>query len=375
MAKRKRKPTQKMQISIDEFERNDLTLLTAVMFPDHVVSRFQREWRVLQMTIRAELRRKYPFAQKAEMQVEAWLPEIHAKELYQSQKIYRNDETRHPGYWREHRRWLAEAVAIIRRANPTILVIPYRQELVEINRQILGLPTETWAKEVPYKNMREKMDRLFQSPYVWGLNHLIDTIEAYLEAHDLHADLICDQHGDGYGFSMLRIFEIAGKESETSRMPSPTFASSDDHALLQAADVVAYVFGSVLCDSAIGKLRPDIVQWASSLSPLERRVPPSKNVDLARSTARIFEYLIRYSGGPNAYREKLSVQIEDFVAMSVADKDVHLYLDAEGLQYGIGPEMYKAPSGDGALSDVNLPRSSEGVKIEQSSRTTVEQNS
>lgn len=289
------------------------------------------------------------------MQDDDWLPEIHAKELYQSQRIYRNDEAFHPGYWRQHRQWLAEAVVIIRRANPTIVVIPYRQKLVDINRRMLGLPTETWAREVPYKNMREKMDRLFQSSYVWGLNHLIDAIEAHLEEHDLHADLICDQHGDGYGFSMLRIFEIAGKESEASRMPSPLFASSDEHALLQAADVIAYVFGSVLCDSANGKRREDILQWAVSLAPLERTVPPSKKIDLARSTARIFEYLIRYSGGPKAYREKLAIQIEDFVAMSVADKDVHLYLDADGLQYGIGPEMYKAPSGDGALSTQILP--------------------
>ncbi|MFD2609521.1 hypothetical protein ACFSR9_08735 [Deinococcus taklimakanensis] len=339
-----------VRVAVDEYEREGTTVITALIVPVERLPRFEREWARLQQEMRVHLLRHYPFAEKG--LAGGRLPEIHAVELYQSTGLFRNDPARDPSYWRQHRQWLTTAVEIIIRARPQILTRRWRPENTQANLDLLGLPSQTFARNVPFKKMQTKMDRLFMSPYVWLLNHTISFLEEHFTHHALHGSLLCDQHDDGRGFSLLKTFEIARRlNPHPAHLPAPVFSASHEHSLLQAVDVVCYILGSVFHAEGKGTLPPkDVGQWAVSLSPFLLGKPEGPSAyDWKKATARLFEILIAHSGGSNEYRQKLEAALPQFLESILLEGD-NLVMNLNGDGIFFGPEMYKPPSEDGDLS-------------------------
>lgn len=356
--KRKRHLSGEVQVALDEFEREKVSVLTAIIMPVERLARFEREWAGLRQEMRRELLAHYPFAAEAKALADGGLPEIHAVDLFQSAGLFRNDPAARPGYWRKHREWLARAVTILYRARPQILTHRWRPEYTEFNVKVLGLPSQTFAQGIPFKNMRRKMDRLFLSPYVWTLNHTISYLEEHFAEHGLHGTLLCDEHEDGRGFSLLKTFDLVrGLSPHETHLPAPRFASSHEHALLQAADVACYVFGQVYYAEQHGKaLDQDLAAWAFALMPLvlQGQGRSKRPYDWKKATARLFELMVAQSGGPMEYRQKLEAALPDFLSQVLTDgENTVMRLDLDGLFFG--PEMYRPPSEDGDLSTDTLP--------------------
>lgn len=348
--KRPRKLSGEVQIALDEYHRDGVTVITIMMIPIESIRRFEYQWTQLQRDIRFHLLRDYPSAKRSDYLKSGGLPEIHAVEIYKCSGYYRREDS--GDYWSLNREWLARAVAIIANSGVTILSKSWDNRLTDWNTAYLGLPSETFAKNIRYKKMQSKMDRLFKSNYVWLLNHMISYIEEYFLFNKLYGTLLCDDHDDGRGFSLMRTFDIAREQDKaTHNLPAPKFASSHDHAILQAVDVASYVFGGLFYAQKKGVTLPDeILQWAITLLPsLDERKLPRIEHDWWKSTARLFELLLAHSGGPLEYRQKIESTLPDFLRMVLAQgEQTVLRLDDDGLHYGL--EMYRPPSEDGDLS-------------------------
>lgn len=348
--KRARKLSGEVQIVLDEYHRDDVTAITMMIIPVERIKRFEDQWRQLQRDIKYSLLKDYPAAKRSDYLMSGGLPEIHAVEIYKCCGYYRREDTL--DYQSLNKDWLARAVAIIANSRVTILSKSWDKSQTDWNVDYLGLPSETFAKGIKYKKMRNKMDRLFKSNYVWLLNHMISYIEEYFLFNKLYGTLLCDDHDDGRGFSLMKTFDIARDHNDTKHnLPAPRFASSNDHPLLQAVDVASYIFGTLFHAQKKDIYPPDdILQWAVTLRPSlnEKRMPPIER-DWWKSTARLFELLLAHSGGPSDYRKKIESTLPDFLKM-ILQQGEHtvLRLDNDGLHYGI--EMYRPPSEDGDLS-------------------------
>lgn len=360
--KRLRKLSGEVQLALDEYHRDGVTVITIMIIPIENMERFEYQWTQLQKDIRFRLLKDYPIARKSKHLISGGLPEIHAVEMYKCSGYYRQEEM--SDYWRLNRDWLARAVAIIANSKVKILSKPWDDTLTEWQIDYLGLPSKTFAKNIRYRKMQNKMDKLFKSNYIWLLNHMISYVEEYFLFNKLTGTLICDEHDDGRGFSLMKTFDLAReKDNGIHNLPAPKFVSSQDQALLQAVDVASYIFGTLYHAKKTDVAPPDdILQWAITLLPsLDERKLPSIDRDWWKSTARLFELLLAHSGGPSEYRKKIESTLPDFLRMILEQgEDTVVRLDDDGLHYGL--EMYRPPSEDGDLSTAILAFQAEQEK-------------
>lgn len=350
--KRRRVPVREYQAYVDETSKGGVTYAVALLFEEHAARRLDARWHQLRVDLRSIMERKdYPLA-KNFLEDPSFLPEIHAAHLYGSSGFFRFDDCDDSDYWKVHRKIIDEAVNIIARSKPIMLMGSSRNDISK--NQLM--PSSDIAAKLKYKNMKAKMDRLYRSPYVTALNILITTLEEFSSKHGVEISLNCDNHDDGKGFSVLETFQIARKLYPQFKVNPPSFHDSASSNLLQAVDVFAYIFAVSYTDFKELNYLPkkDTSKWQMILSQFISLEKVEINPLIQqRMVSRMLELLITQSGGPLEYQGLIRESVSDMLRRILEgdSKSGHIQLDNEGLRFFEQAEMYKPPSEDGDLSE------------------------
>lgn len=248
----KRKPD--VHIYLDEFGKGDLFLFTAIIVPVDRVEAITRELNNLRRAIKSILMSDYYRAPTSPKLAGDLLPELHAVDLFQSLEYYR----KHPRgtnledtYWLQHREWLEEVLKIALRHGVKWVSTRARDELKAVNELIsrnfnelfdlMAAEKATGTKIGGYS--RKKLNSLLNSYHYRLLPGVLARIEGELRKDNLYGEIICDDHNDSKGYSVIKAIDFLRATGEFTHLTKPKFADSASTPLLQLADVMCYVAG------------------------------------------------------------------------------------------------------------------------------------
>lgn len=269
-------PNPDMYIYLDEFERGDVHVISAMLVPSDVAAQFLADWDSLRKEIKEVLIVEYPGARENRHLQGHLLPEIHAVELFQSGGYYRkykHGEKTSDRYWLQHYAWLEKALVIIKKHDIQFLVTSVNPRKLEspvrgLQNLFSGIFFDVSVKMHPLvgKYSRAKLIGLSKNKYFFCLIDTLLTVEHHLRTHNLYGEVICDDHEMSKGFSIIESFDWLKQRGHYQHLSKPRFASGLDESLLQACDVFCYVAGQyVYAEYYQIPLKEPLKLWAHTI--------------------------------------------------------------------------------------------------------------
>lgn len=236
-------------LSVDEFERDEVFCIAYVLLNKSQADSITKKWTKLQKKIKSEIiSRGGKSSQDIRLSGEK-LPEIHAERLTQSGDYYRwREADKHQkDYWMIHFDWLEEALKIIRHASPQIFVsgfFNFREEIEDKLKHVEILVRDE-IKSTHKRKMYTEFLNSVKNPYGIVFCGSIFEMDSYFFENNKKAKVICDNYDQCKGFSSLEYYDVLRKNGHFNNLSAPEFLDSEDEALIQVADVVAYVMGQI----------------------------------------------------------------------------------------------------------------------------------
>lgn len=232
-------------IGVDEYQRGDFFLLGATLASERQIVAVEKKWTALRKKIKLELIKAKPKLANHPKLIGDQLPEIHAVDMFQSGEYYRLNASEHPQYWLRQYRWMEEALAILKHYSLQHLYIPLpTNELRQLKSG--ALLVSLFEKESGItlsKNHTKEIIRRAEHPYIHAFAELMGSIDRLMSERGATAEVICDEYNDCAEFSILDCYDALRESGHLTGVRNPHFKSSHEETMIQAADLVCYVFG------------------------------------------------------------------------------------------------------------------------------------
>ncbi len=316
-------------IYLDEFERDDVFVLSAAFVPADRASQLLADWDALRLKIKKVLLRDYPRAAQHSKLQGNQLPEIHAVDLFQSKGYYRkykhgtkNDDA----YWLQHYEWLEEALKIIQKHDINFVPLPLphmfaKQRAKDLLALIDFIDSET-LPGAKYTYTRSKIESLANKDYLYILPALLITIENWLRELDQIGEVICDDHEMSKGFSVSKSIDWLRQNGHYNHTTAPRFASGLDETLLQVCDVLCYVSGRRIHAKRTNiTLREPLRRWSQKyVEPASAPVLEPPEERWSHVIMIIFDLFLEFSIRDKKEREALQNYLKDITLRSQANE-------------------------------------------------------
>ena len=312
-------------IYLDEFERDDVFVLSAAFVPADRASQLLADWDALRLEIKQSLLRDYPRAAQHPRLQGNQLPEIHAVDLFQSKGYYRkykhgtkNDDA----YWLQHYQWLEKALKIIQKHDIRFVPSPTPhmfadQRAKDLLKLIDQIDNATLSK-TRYTYARSKIESLAKSNYLYALPALLITMENWLRELDQLGEVICDDHEMSKGFSVSKSIGWLRQDGHYNHITTPRFASGLDETLLQVCDVLCYVAGRhIHAMRANIPLQEPLQKWLRKyVEPASTPLANPPEERWSHAIMIIFDLFLEFSIRDKKEREALQNHLRDVILKS-----------------------------------------------------------
>ena len=311
---------------IDESYRDSVFVLAAALInPPSRLADIERDWVALQTKIRSHLlegpadtysKAKIKFAKDS-----TWLPEIHAKPLYQGEGDFEKYEDKTNAALfadreiarNQHKAWLDEALGIQLKHDVRTIVISWNTEDLGLyafgKKSLSELIRESWdpkrEKPLKFESILANLDKIQSNPFIGTFPTFLEVLECYFGEMNLNVDLILDSDGKGgknRGFERARLYDLLHKHAnQYPHLSHLRFLESQKEVGLQIADIHAYI----CCRSDIDPKVRFLHEYHSYKQGVNWKKPESDAKLRGRVTTLAFDYILNHSD----FNEKLRAEL------------------------------------------------------------------